>query len=215
MMNKFICCFLVTFIALTTNVYADSASHDLTELLRNIHTMQADFDQKIMNKSSQLVRNTEGSMALQRPGMFRWDVKKPISQLIIANGKKLWIYDKDLEQVVVRSLASGAGETPALLLSDANLTLENDFVIKQTTAPSAASQSFFLVPKDKSSLFASVRISFNNQILNEMQLQDHLGQTIVIKFFNIKTNVNLSSSLFNFKVPANVDLIDETKKKHG
>lgn len=205
--TSIILCFLFSL------AHAASPSENLTALLRNIKTMKADFTQNILNKSSQLVRNTEGTMALQRPGMFRWNVIKPVSQLIVANGKKLWIYDKDLEQLTIRTLSSGAGETPALLLSDSTLTFEKEFYVKEVTPSSPGKQAFSLLPKDKSSLFASVMISFVNQTLDEMQLKDHLGQTIVIKFKNIQTNVSLSSSLFRVTVPSNVDVIDETKQR--
>ncbi len=63
------------------------------------------------------MQRSYGKMALERPGKFRWEVTKPIPQLIIANEAKLWIYDPDLEQVTIRRLKVTSGETPALLLS--------------------------------------------------------------------------------------------------
>ncbi len=70
-------------------------------------------------------------MALQRPGKFRWEVVKPNAQLIIANGSRLWIYDPDLEQVIIRAFKHATGQTPALLLSDDNATLSKDFNVQQ------------------------------------------------------------------------------------
>lgn len=198
------CFFVVT-------AFADPSA-DLNQLLTNIRSMQANFSQTITGKANRVIQESSGSMALQRPGQFRWEVRKPIAQLIVANGKKLWIYDKDLEQVTIRSLSKAAGgEAPGLLLSDANPVLEKDFYVKQVTSPTADSKWFLLLPKDKSSMYSSIRIGFTHQQMTDMQLQDHLGQTTTIKFKNIKMNTALASSFFRLAFPKNVDVIDETR----
>jgi len=192
-----------------SQAYAETS---LTQLLKNIQTMQADFSQTTLNKSAKPMQKSMGKMALHRPGKFRWEVVSPISQLIVANGKKLWIYDKDLEQVTIRSLSSAAGETPALLLSDSTLSLEKDFYVKPSKQAMTGVQSFLLLPKDQNSLFVSIRLAFKGENLSEMQLQNGLGQTTIIRFFNNRINGSLSDSLFQMNIPYNVDVIDETRR---
>ncbi len=187
--------------------HADSAGENLTQLLQNMHTLQANFTQKIIDTNGKLLQQSSGRMMLQRPGRFRWEITNPIAQLLVTNGSRLWIYDRDLEQVTIRSLSKAAGQTPALLLSDANLILEKDFVITNSSP-----QVFLLLPKDKDSMFESMQLSFINNQIRAMQLKDHLGHTTIIQFQNIKFNVPLSAALFNFKPPANIDVIDETKR---
>jgi chaperone LolA len=64
-----------------------SDTHQLTQLLGNLKTYQADFDQVIQDKRGQTIQESTGRMALKRPGLFRWDTLKPNQQLIIADGK--------------------------------------------------------------------------------------------------------------------------------
>lgn len=199
---------------LSINAYADSSSDALTSLLLNMQTMQADFTQRVLDKAAHAIQQAQGHMALQRPGKFRWDVKAPTPQLIIANGNKLWIYDKDLEQVTVRTFKAAAGQTPALLLSDKSLTLSRDFNVKPAKNVSqVASQSFVLIPKDKDNLFESIQLTFMNKQIQEMQLRDHLGHTTVIQFKNIQFGKPLAAALFTFHAPAHTDVIDETKQR--
>src|SRR5687768_9284600 len=96
--------FLITIILFVfqTVTYAGSSTDTLNQLLRNIRSMRADFIQTLMDNNGKMIQQSWGKMALQRPGQFRWETKRPNEQLIVANGSRLWIYDPDLQQVVVR-----------------------------------------------------------------------------------------------------------------
>jgi outer membrane lipoprotein carrier protein len=194
-----------------TFCHASSAGTNLTQLLAPIQTMQAHFSQSIWSQSGQVIHKSAGRMALERPGKFRWEVSTPLPQLIVANGHKLWIYDKDLEQLTIRPLTNGVGAEPAMLLSDASLSLDKDFYVKKISK-SSGSQWFLLKPKDKNTLFAAIKLGFIQGKITEMQFEDHLGQTIIIKFTHIQINEVLSQNLFHVRVPSNVDIIDETRR---
>ncbi len=198
-----------------TNAHA-TPSDDLTKLLLDVRTMQADFVQTIKDKSAKALQQSQGNMSLERPGKFRWEIKKPMSQLIIANGTRLWIYDVDLEQVTIRSFHKAAGQTPALLLSDKNLTLSKDFNVSLAANPSqiAGEKIFLLTPKDKEDPFETIRLTFLNKDIHEMRLADRLGHVTTITFLHVKTDPSLPNSLFVFKPTANIDVIDETKNKN-
>ena len=201
-----------TFLLCSTPLLAAASdSETLSTLLKNMHTMQADFTQVIINKNGKALQTSTGRMYLQRPSQFRWDVASPNKQLIITNGKRLWIYDPDLEQVTIRSLVKAAGETPALLLSDESLSIGKEFTVS-TINNSSSLQWFMLIPKDESSMISRLKLGFANNQIQEMQLQDHIGHTTHIYFTRVKFNTPLASSLFTFKPPANVDIIDETKR---
>ncbi len=192
-------------------VHADTENNTLNHLLQNIHTMQADFTQQVLDGKGKQLHQSQGTMALQRPGKFRWNTLLPNKQLVVATGTRLWIYDVDLQQVIVRALAKQAGETPASLLSDANPALETDFIVKQEKKSSAVTQ-YVLTPKGQDNVFETLKMGFHGDQLIEMQLRDHLGQKTIIKFKNIKLNTALADSLFKFSPPKNVDIIDETKQ---
>jgi outer membrane lipoprotein carrier protein len=193
---------------------AQDASGELTNLLLNIKTMQADFTQIVKDKSAKAAfQQTHGHMSLERPGKFRWQIIKPIAQLIIANGTRLWIYDADLEQVTIRSFHRAAGQTPALLLSDSTLTLNKDFTVEKQAGTSTDNPKFVLSPKDKEDPFATITLSFLNKKIQEMKLEDRLGHVTTIAFQNVQVGMPLANSLFTFKPTANVDVIDETKNQ--
>lgn len=200
-------------LTLVTVVYADSTAVDLSNLLNSIQTMRANFTQIIYDNREKSIQRSYGRMALQRPGKFRWEVTKPIPQLIIANATRLWIYDPDLQQVTIRSLKGATGETPALLLSHVNTSLEKDFSVQTLPKKKAGLTWFSLKPKKPDDMFSYIEMGFLNKQIYEMRLKDNLGHTTDIQFKNIETNVVLSSSLFTFKPSANIDVIDETRKK--
>ncbi|MEO8400257.1 MAG: outer membrane lipoprotein chaperone LolA [Gammaproteobacteria bacterium] len=192
-------------------IYADPTSDELTQLLNNIRSMQANFNQTVQDTKGRTISYSQGRMALQRPGKFRWDTIKPNPQLIVTNGKRVWIYDADLEQLTIRYLTKEAGETPALLLSSVNATLDKDFRV-QASNENGTTKWFVLRPKDKSSIFAMIRLGFQKNEITQMQLQDHLDHVTLIRFSRIVINPTLSDSAFTFKPPAHVDVIDETKR---
>ncbi|HSW94294.1 MAG TPA: outer membrane lipoprotein chaperone LolA [Gammaproteobacteria bacterium] len=190
--------------------HANPASDELTALLNNIHTLQANFHEMVKDTKGKTLTQSDGKMSLRRPGQFRWDVMQPNRQLIVTNGQTIWIYDADLQQVTIRRLQKEAGEVPALLLSNTNETLTKDFSVEKSG--DGKTQWFLLKPKDKSSLFEEIKLGFDNQQITTMQLQDHLGHVTMIQFSHGVANRQLSAALFAFKAPAGVDVIDEIKK---
>ncbi len=185
---------------------------ELSGLLDKMTTMRAGFTQTIYDNNGKAVQKSGGQMALQRPGKFRWQVSKPMPQIIIANGEKLWIYDPDLQQVTIRSLKTEAGDAPALLLSQQNTSLEKDYDIQELTNDKSM-RWFILKPRKKDNMFASVKMGFQNNQLKEMMLQDQIGHATRVEFAKIEMNVNLPASLFVFKAPSGTDVIDETRKR--
>jgi outer membrane lipoprotein carrier protein len=206
-----VCSKLCILFSLVTLAHADAAS-DLTNLLNQTQSMKANFSQSTFNNHGKVTQKTTGDMALQRPGKFRWNVTKPMPQLIIANQHKLWIYDPDLEQVTIRAFNETSNDAPALLLSHDNASLDQSFTVT-TMTKNAEGKWFLLTPKKKGEMFESIQMGFVNNQIHEMRLQDNLGSNTVIQFQGIQANPQLASSLFVFKPSAKIDVIDETRKK--
>jgi len=185
----------------------------LNQLLGQTNTMRADFTQVITDKTNKPLQKAVGKMALQRPGKLRWEVLKPIAQLVVANDQRLWIYDPDLEQVTIRLISKEMGETPALLLSNTEDTLAKNFIVREGKDIKTGMLWFVLTPKSKNSMLASIKLGFNENKIQAMFLEDHLGHTTLIEFNHVTVNQVLSSSLFKFKLPSNVDVIDETQQQ--
>lgn len=188
-------------------VYANNqAAQELDGLLNNLHSLRADFKQTIQTEDARILQQSTGTMALQRPGKFRWQVESPSKQLIIANGGKLWIYDQDLAQVTVQPVAKTQA-TPAFLLSDNNQNLLNRFTVQQLETKKVGIHDFLLLPKQNDELFTSLQLTFQNSSLQQIIMQDGLGQITVIKLSNLQFNTNIAEQLFKFNPPAGVDII--------
>ena len=83
----------------------EMASDQLIRLLNGIGGMSAHFQQQVKNANGEEIQRTEGLMKLMRPGKFYWYTQIPFEQKITSDGKRMWIYDIDLEQVIIQDVA--------------------------------------------------------------------------------------------------------------
>lgn len=194
-------------LVLSTVTFAAAPADQLTGLLGNLKSMQAQFKQTIYDGTGGVIQHSSGNMALERPGKFLWQIKTPNAQSIIADGKNIWNYDPGLQQATQQPMGSSLSDTPAFLLTGSTTQIANTFDITQATSKTAGEVAYKLTPKDKGALFQWVQLSFKNDQLTQMQLQDNLGQQTVIAFSSIQFNKNLNPRLFQFTPPKGIDVI--------
>jgi len=187
-------------------VHADARAR-LDAFVGGTRTLKAQFSQQVFDASGRKAQEASGVMFLSRPGKFRWVYKKPYSQVIVGDGKKLWIHDEDLDQVTVRKLDQAIGESPAALLAGNN-DLEKLFELKPG-GDQAGLEWLEATPKGKEGSFAKVRLGFKGNDLTTMELQDNFGQTTLLRFSGLERNPALGSSLFRFKPPKGVDVLGD------
>jgi outer membrane lipoprotein carrier protein len=188
--------------------YADQAAVTrLTELLGKVETLNGRFSQLTLDGSGTNLQENAGEMYLKRPGLFRWHTDAPMEQLLVSDGKQVWLYDPDLEQVTVRALDQRLTHTPALLLSGDVSEISKSFDI--SFKESSGVVDFELKPKARDTLFDSLRMSFRQGVINDMQLIDSAGQRTNILFSGVKLNAAVKPSLFTFEVPKGADVIQE------
>lgn len=185
----------------------EAAVKRLTELLNQAQTITARFSQLSLDGSGTQLQETAGELALKRPGLFRWHTDEPMEQLLVSDGKQVWLYDPDLEQVTIQSLDQRLTHTPALLLSGDVSQIRENFEI--TFKEGGNVVDFILKPKAKDTLFDSLRLSFRNGVLNDMQLIDSIGQRTNILFMSVKMNQPLDDKQFRFEIPEGADVIQE------
>ncbi len=187
---------------------ADDSIARVEAWMRSVKTLSADFVQVVRGRSGEITNRASGTLALSRPDRFRWDYQSPNVQVIVADGRKLWLYDADLEQVTVRPLQAGLGSTPAMLLSGSG-SVGDSF----TAGPVERDGEWTwcrLVPKDRSSDFEGVGLGFDaHGGLVAMQLVDKLGQSTELVFSRVKVNSKLDGGLFVFVPPKGADVIGD------
>ena len=175
--------------------------------LDGTQSARAQFEQKVYDRSGKLVQQSHGSFVFQRPGRFRWVYQKPADQVIVGDGQRVWIYDRQLNQVTVRKLATALGSTPAALLAGAS-------GIEQAFALSDAGEKDGLEwmearPREREAGFEHVRLGFDAHGLQAMELTDNFGQNTVLRFSKLERNPKVNPAEFRFAPPKGADVLGE------
>ena len=186
-----------------------SGLNQLHAFLDGTKTAQGAFRQQVASKSRPQVQDSGGTFAFARPGKFRWTYEKPFEQLIVGDGARVWVYDRDLNQVIVRKLDVALGATPAALLAGDN-ALEKNFTL---TEGAAAGDLEYVdaLPKTTESQFTKVRLGFRDNVPRAMELTDSFGQVTTLTFVTFERNPSLAATLFRFDVPAGADVVGDAK----
>ncbi|HEY1313091.1 MAG TPA: outer membrane lipoprotein chaperone LolA [Steroidobacteraceae bacterium] len=184
---------------------ASGPAGDVDKYLTGLSSWTADFTQTIDDGHGKVMRSAAGKLFLQKPGKFRWDYSQPSEQVILADGKQIWFYDKDLAQANVRDMDSSLASTPASLLSGSS-SVSTEFNVT-ALPPNGGLQWFQLIPKRADTDFQLVRIGFDKGDLRSMFLADKLNQVTQLTFSNSKRNVTFAPDLFSFVPPPGVDVI--------
>jgi len=185
---------------------ADTATQLVQSKLNALQSMSANFSQVVKAKNREISHST-GTMALWRPGRFRWQTKKPMAQVVVADGKRLWIFDEELEQVSVKKQEKTIGGMVGLFLSGYDDTVARDFdVVMKSKGPIAL---FDLQAKSTKSNFQRVTLEFEGAALRGLVLYDQLGQCTTVAFTQIHINPKLPDSMFRFKAPKGVDVVEQ------
>ncbi len=184
-----------------------SSTRLLERFFNNVRTYQADFNQVVMDAEGNTIQESSGRFWIKRPGKFRWDYKKPFTQQIIGDGKKVWIYDPELRQVTVKDYRGNVRQTPALLLAG-NQKLTNNFIIKNLGTKKNITW-LSLKSKGEQENFSVIKIGFKNKKLLVLELVDSFGQTTRINLKKAKENISLKKSIFKFTPPKGVDVVGQ------
>jgi outer membrane lipoprotein carrier protein len=180
------------------------------QFLHGLTGLQAQFKQTLTDRTGQVMDESSGTLAIQRPNRFRWDYREPHEQVIVSDGTRIWVYDSDLEQVTVRKLDAALSSTPAMLLSGEGALTDN-FAVNEVIER-AGVLWVKMEPKRNDTDFKSVSLGFagaKSDQLRFMELADKLGQTTLLEFSNLERNPRLDAARFDFKVPAGADVIGD------
>jgi len=187
---------------------ADAAGiEQLRIFIESTRGAKAAFTQTVTAKSGRRPQTSSGSFAFSRPGKFRWVYDKPYYQLLVSDGEKLWIYDRDLNQVTVKRVGNALGSSPAALLAGDN-AFEKNFSVKNAGSTGGL-EWVEATPNQAAGSFELVRIGFRDNLPQAMELQDSFGQTTQLAFSALQANPALDAGLFRFTAPAGADVVSE------
>jgi len=200
--------FLAAFLpALLPGAAGAAGVESLKAMLEQTTTVRARFAQMVLDKNLKMLQQATGTMQFSRPGKFRWEYDKPHEQVIVSDGSRVWLYDKDLNQVTVRRFDRALGASPAALLAGSN-EIEKSYSF---TAIGNQEGLDWLeaLPRTQDTAFEKVRLGFGKSGLEAMELRDQFGQVTVIKFSTIERNAKLPPEAFRFTPPNGADVISE------
>jgi outer membrane lipoprotein carrier protein len=195
-----------------------TASTPLDKYFDGLNTLRATFTQTVKDAKGKEVDRTTGNLVVSRPGKFRWEVNPNAkgaggSQLLVADGKNVWFFDKDLEQVTVKPADAALSSTPAMLLSGAT-NIRDSFTL--TPAGARDGLDWVLVePRRPEADFRRALFGFGasgekpsgEKNLQRMIIDDRLGQTATIDFGSVSRNARVAPEEVSFTPPPGADLI--------
>ncbi len=184
-----------------------SAPTSLERFFNDVHTYTAHFQQVVLDENHKTLQESSGTLSIERPGKFRWDYDTPYQQQIVGDGKKVWIYDVELQQVTVRRMTGALGNTPALLLAG-KAGLKPNFTIINLERQGKLDW-VKMVPKIRDGGFEDIRVGFENGVIRMLELVDGFGQTTRITLSDASENKKIDAKRFVFVPPKGVDVITE------
>ena len=185
--------------------HAQTGGERLDRFLSGMRTLNADFTQQVFDENRSRIDDSRGTFSLARPNRFRFEYFAPQPTLIIADGERIYIYDPELKQVMVRGIDTTIGSTPALLLSS-DRPLGEDFEQRELGENSGLVW-VGLRPRAPDSTFSDIRLGFDDQTLRMMEMADNFGQVTQMRFERMDTEAPVDEALFRFTPPADVDVL--------
>ena len=183
------------------------ARDDLDAFTQDLKGLKADFTQQVFDPNGNLKETSSGELALSAPRQFRWEYTKPYEQLIIADGKHVWVYDPDLQQAPSRAQGAAEQGSPLAALIDPG-RLDRDYIVAEAGNDDGL-EWLTLKPRQADGAgFSSARLGFGDAGLERMQFTDALGQKSVIRFSGWKRNPSFPATTFKFSPPKGVDVIE-------
>jgi len=196
---------LLAFIAsLSMPAWAEDAEQRLKAALKNMDNLSAEFKQTLLDEDKNIVQQSSGTLALQRPGKFAWIYTEPFEQRIIADGSELWVYDVELDQVTVKPMDESISNAPIMIL------MKESDVTQQFNVIEVGQRKFLfwieLEPLAKDLEYQRIFIGLGDGNVRAMELQDQFGQSTQIVFDNLRVGVVHNPATFKFVPPEGVDV---------
>lgn len=176
--------------------HAGAGLDALAGFLDGLNSLEAGFEQTVLDTENNRTGSYQGVFFLQRPGRFRWNYLSPYEQAIIADGDYVWVID-DLEQVTQQGQERALRGTPALLLVG-DEPMEKHFEATEV-GKHLGMEWIELIPRDPEGHFERIQMAFLGGELNRMEMRDRYGQITRFRFFGLQRNKALDPDLFKFE----------------
>ena len=177
-----------------------------------VSTFEADFTQRSYVKMMNQTQSVKGTVKIKKPGKMKWVYGTPDTQILISDGKNLWLYVPEEEQatkVPVESIYSS--NTPALFLAGKG-KLTQSFNVESVSEENK-NILVTLVPKNDDQGLARLILHADkkNYQITGSTVYDKLGNKTEIRFSQIRINREIPEEQFQLKTPPGVEILDYTQ----
>jgi outer membrane lipoprotein carrier protein len=201
---------------ISSAAFADEGIKQFKQFISTVNNAEGEFSQQQIRATKQgepqskVLRKSQGRFIFQRPGKFVWETNKPFEQKVIADGQKLLLWDRDLNQLTVRPANKGLSASPAAILFGGAMAEEYFDLI-----PGGEKGGMFWVElKPKATAgsgdvpYSRIGVGMSNGLPAGLELHDNFGTIVLINLSKIRTNINLSTNTFKFSPPAGADVLN-------
>ena len=196
---------LLILLVISQPVFSSEAIQRLDKFFSEVNSFEGQFSQIVYDESGDVMQESQGDVALHKPGRFRWQYTQPYPQLILADGEYLWIYDEELLQASAKPIDTALGNAPIMLLTDLR-PLSEDFEIVEAEHRDNLDW-VELTPLVQDTEFHKIQIGLDSNGVKKMELHDHFSQKTVIEFIDLQTNVSFVADQFTFVAAEGVDVV--------
>ena len=194
--------------------FANEGIDQFKTFLSSVENAEGDFSQQQIRPprkgedKPKILRKSQGHFIFQRPGKFVWETLKPFEQKVIADGEKITLWDKDLNQVTIRSAGQSLQLTPAAILFS-GVAVEEKF---ELISGEEKGELFWFELRPKSQVsgeqpYSRIGIGMANGVPACIELHDNFGNVILITLSKIRVNASLSGQTFKFVPPPGADVL--------
>ncbi len=169
----------------------------------------ADFQQETEVKNINRTLKASGKLSFKRPGKMLWSYAEPKGQFVVADGKYLYFYQPDQNQVIKSPLKNAfRGDIPlSFLLGLGNLKKDFNATL-QATEP--ADYVLRLEPKGEAGGFTEILLAVNKTTFDIVwvSVRDAANNLTTLRFSNMRKGVGLKDSLFQVRIPDGADVVE-------
>lgn len=214
MIKKLLPVFLL-FLVLSIEIHADekldSVLDGIQKKYEKIDSFSALFTQESEVKALDKVQTAQGEVWFKKPGKMRWNYNTPNMDQIVSDGKTLWFYDEEEDQVIETPLGQVSETQSSTTLLSGLGNLKELFNASFSTSEDISTNGSYLVdlvPKSEEEYNkVTIAVDKKDMMVNTLYLYDAFGNLTVMKLIDIKTNGKVADSLFEFKTPDGAEVI--------
>ena len=192
------------------------AAPSLDEVIRAVESaygrmtdLKAEFNQTSFNKSLNSTIPAKGAVYLKKGGKLRWEYTEPTRQEIVSDGKKLWVYTPQLNQVNVGDAPDALAGPAGSFLAGLGKIYEH-FTVRflNPAQPTDADGNVVLdlTPKQPLPTLSRLILALDPRTwdVRKATIHDQFENTVSMRFTKLAVNSGLSDQLFTFVPPAGV-----------